>query len=188
MKKTAFLSLLISAILISACGVQKVNYTKQEERKEVKGLPFSEKQYKTDKDYFRAVGTGVSTDMEMAKKIALTNAQRKIAESITTVAKTTTEIFSKQVTADNQSEFASSASTIVRTSANESLSNIKIVDEKLFEKGSQGYEAWVVIETSAKAVSDRAIKGLSSSKALKVESDLEKFRKVFEEEMSKLDN
>ena len=51
----------------------------------------------------------------------------------------------------------------------------------------QGYEAWVVIETSAKAVSDRAIKGLSSSKALKVESDLEKFRKVFEEEMSKLD-
>ena len=188
MKKTAFLTLLIPAISLSACGVQKVTYTKQEERKEVKGLPFSEKQYQTDKDYFRAVGTGVSTDMEMAKKIALTNAQRKIAESITTVAKTTTEIFGKQVTADNQGEFASSVYTIVRTSANESLSNIKIVDEKLFEKGSQDYEAWVVIETSAKAVSDRAIKGLSSSKALKVESDLEKFRKVFEEEMSKLDN
>ena len=73
MKKTAFLSLLIPTILVSACGVQKVNYTKQEERKEVKGLPFSEKQYKTDKDYFRAVGTGVSTDMEMAKKIAFKN-------------------------------------------------------------------------------------------------------------------
>ena len=49
-------------------------------------------------------------------------------------------------------------------------------------------KAWVVIETSSKGVADRAVKGLSSSKALKVESDLEKFRKVFEEEMSKLDN
>jgi hypothetical protein len=188
MKKTAFLSLLISAILISACGVQKVNYTKQEERKEVKNLPFSEKQYKTDKDNFRAVGSGVDSDLELAKSIALDVARQKIAENITIKVQSTTERFAQQVRDGNQTASVGKYMTISRSSANESLGFIKVIDEKVFEKGSQGYEAWVVIETSSKGVADRAAKGLSSSKVLKIDSDLEKFRKVFEEEMSKLDN
>ena len=190
MKKTAFLSLLISAILISACGVQKVNYTKQEELEKIKKEPFSDKQYKSDKEFFRASGSGLSPNLSMAKKMALTDVQRKITEYIQVNVQTTTNEYMTNKTIDTESAFASTIMTATQTSAKEVLSNITVKGEELYVKGDKRYEAWIVVEVSKKGIADRIAKGLSSSssKVLKIDIDPEKFRQMLEQEMSKLDN
>jgi hypothetical protein len=190
MKKTAFLSLLIAAILISACGVQKVNYTKQEGLEKIKKEPFSDKQYKSDKEYFRASGTGIATKLELAKKMALTAVQRKITEYIQVNVQTTTNEYMSNKTIDTEGVDVSTIMTATQTSAKEVLSIITVKGEELFVKADGKYEAWVVVEVSKKGIADRIAKGLSSSssKVVKIDIDPEKFRQMLEEEMSKLDN
>jgi hypothetical protein len=188
MKKTAFFSLFILSLLISACITKKVSFTNKDERKEVKNLPFTEKEYKTDKDYFRAVASGVDEDLETAKMGALTTAKINLVQDISSKVETSTTRFVKGNRVGKETESSGTLENYAISSTKESLAFIRVIGEKVFQLADNRYEVWVAIETSSKGVADRAVKGISSSKTLQLESDAEKFRKVFEEEMSKLDN
>ncbi len=198
MKKTAFFSLLISAILVSACGGQKIIYTKQEGLEKMKKEPFSDSKYKSDKEFFRATGNGLALNLEMAKTKALIEAQTKITQYIQVNLQTTTSNYMTETekatatntTSDNELALSKNVMTATQSSAKEVLSNMTVLGEELYVKDGNKYVAWIVVEVSKKGIADRIAKGLSSSssKVVKIDIDPEKFRQMLEQEMSKLDN
>ena len=89
--------------------------TKIEQSSETKKTPFDQ-EYKTDGNFFRTVEQGNSVDMATAKKIALFNAKKQIAN----------ELNDKSPEVD--------------------LSNIYVIKEKLLQESNGSYTYWLAVE------------------------------------------
>lgn len=188
MKISKFAPFLIAAIVLSTVGCSSSKSLQSTTESVQIKLPFSEKEYKTDKEYIRVVANGESPNLALAEKIATANAQNKMTRLISSVVKNTTENYANQSSDQTNMDFSQNFQVIERTVSNETLTNIKVLDSKVFQKPSKIYDYWVVIEVSRKSLAEGAVNKMSSSKILKLESDQAKFRKIFDEEMSKLNN
>jgi len=67
------------------------------------------------------------------------------------------------------------------------LNNVSVLCEKYFQAEGGGYEAFVAIEMGKEDVISSTESAISKDKKLEVMYDREKFRKQFDEEMSKLE-
>lgn len=182
----ALAGLIVASITLTACPGPTV-LSKIEESKEVK-LPFSEKEYKTNAEFIRARSNGESRDLQGGEMIARHNAEAVLANTIGTVVKGVTELYFQNTSDNNSNDFSKKFETTTRTVTNEALSNIKVVDTKTFRKANGVYDTWMVIEVSKKSLLAGTLKAMSNQKAFKLESDQAKFREIFEQEMSKLEN
>ncbi len=65
-------------------------------------VPFSSKEYYSDKENFRAKSSGNSPDLQTAKKIAMQNAKSEMAGLIQTTVKKVTDQYTQQRTFGNE--------------------------------------------------------------------------------------
>ena len=179
-------SFLLAAFTLSACS-STMSLTKVEESREVK-LPFSEKEYKTNAEFIRARANGESRDLQGGEMIARHNAEGVLGNTIGTVVKGVTEQYFQNTSDNNSNDFSKKFESTTRTVTNEALSNIRVVDTKTLRKANGVYDTWMVIEVSKKSLLAGTLKAMTNQKAFKLESDQAKFRQIFEQEMSKLDN
>ena len=177
---------LLVASTITSCS-SSIALSKVEESKEVK-LPFSEKEYKSNAEFIRARANGESRDLQGGEMIARHNAEGVLANTIGTVVKGVTEQYFQNTSDNNSNDFSKKFESTTRTVTNEALSNIKVVDTKTLRKSNGVYDTWMVIEVSKKSLLAGTLKAMSNQKAFKLESDQAKFREIFEQEMSKLNN
>jgi flagellar motor switch protein FliM len=68
-------------------------------------VPFSSKEFYSDKDNFRAKSSGNSVDLQTSKKIAMQNAKSEMAGLIQTTIKKVTDQYTQQRQIGNQQEF-----------------------------------------------------------------------------------
>jgi hypothetical protein len=174
-----------SGFMISSCS-SAVPLAKVQESREIK-LPFSEKEFKSNEDFFRVVAHGESASSTLAEKIAMQNAQTNLATRINSLIKNVTEDYSKNISDANSNEFTSSFETQGRVITNETLSMINVLDKKVLQKPNQIYDIWIVIEVSKKSLLEGATKSMSTNKKLQLEADKIRFREIFESEMNKID-
>lgn len=149
-------------------------------------VPFSESKYKSDKDFFRSKNVGKSPDMATAKKIAFQNAKSELAGNIKAVIKRVTDQYTNQRTVGENQEFENKFEELSREVVDQTLTDTRVVDEKVFKETDGKYSYWVAIETSKQAILDGVSDKISKNQKLQLDYDKKKFEEVFNSEMDKL--
>ena len=185
-KRTSFSVLAIIAItLLTNCGSSKPIQSVTKGSTEV-SVPFSEAKYKTDKDFFRASFNGNSPDLAISKKIALLNAKTQMAASVKLLIKAVTEQYTNQRNVANKKEVESKFEETTREVVNQSLTDVRIMDEKVFKETDGTYTYWVALEMPKTALVEKLHQNISQDKKLQLDYDKKKFEETFNAEMEKL--
>lgn len=185
--RTSQMLLLIGAVTLStvACKSKKEAPIPKGEVEIV--LPCSE--YKSDKKYFRAYSFGESTDANVAKKKALSNAREELAGQISSTMKVVGDNYVKSSEFNNVEEVLERFEQNSRTVINERLSGIKPVCDKLMQVTATGkYKYYVALELSGDELVDDYYKTLSNDQSLRIDYNYEKFKETFNAEMAKMEN
>lgn len=192
MKKT--ISKIVAAVLIFALAVASVSSCKSKKgtpieketgAKEI-SVPFSSKEFQSDKDNFRAKSSGNSPDMATAKKIALQNAKSEMAGLISTTIKRVTEQYTNQRQISNTQEFSNKFEEMAREVTNQQLSDVRVLEEKILKETNNTFTYWVAIEANKKVVLEGVDRGISNNQKLQQDYDRKKFEEIFNTEMERL--
>ena len=182
MKKLQLVAFFI-ILAIFSCKSKK-DITKVEDSVEVE-IPLSGKKYESDKNYFRAVQVGESTDLSTAKKIAEQNAKAELAGNIEALVKRVTDQYTNQRSVGNKKEFENKFEEISREVVRQDLKDVKVIDEKLFKKKDGIYQYWIAVEMSKESTLTGIFNGISKEAKLQLDFDKYQYQKIFDEEMKK---
>ncbi|MCA0427754.1 MAG: hypothetical protein LCH37_10005 [Bacteroidetes bacterium] len=186
MIRSAFL-LGILALSLSSCKSKKNSTPIEKTTGAVEiSVPFSTKEFYSDKDNFRAKSSGNSIDLQTAKKIALQNAKSEMAGLVQTTMKKVTEQYTQQRQMGNQQEFNNKFEELAREVTNQQLTDIAVIGEKLFKEPNGTYTYWVAIEANKQVVLNGIEKTISNNQKLAQDYDKKKFEEIFNSEMDKL--
>jgi len=190
MKKiTLILAGIISiALLATSCKTRE----KAEPVSKVTGdvevaIPFTGKEYRSDDNYFRGTNNGKSMDMSTAKKMAMLNAQRDIAQAVQVLLKSVSDQYTNQKQISDVQEFEQKFNDYTRTVAQQTMNDVRVMDEKVF-KGSDGkFTYYVALEMPKDAVAKAMADKLSKDAKTQLDFDEYQFKKIFDEEMKKFE-
>jgi phosphopantetheine adenylyltransferase len=144
--------------------------------------------YFSNNEYFRANAIGESVDQMTSKKKALSNAKAELASSINTVIKGTTDNYVNSREFNNVENVEERFEGLTREIINQELSGVKTICEKMTKTQNGTYKTYIAIELSGDELVSKINEKLSKDERLKIDYDYEKFKKTFDEEMSKLEN
>jgi len=179
-----FLIPALAVVTIASCKSKKTPLQKQTGAVEI-SVPFSDKAYQTDEDFFRAKQLGKSPDLAAAKKIALQNAKSEMASNMQSMIKKVTDQYTNQHTVGKNQDFENKFEELSREVTNQSIANVAIKGEKIFQETDGSYTYWIAIEADKKTVFQQLDQKISSDDKLKVDYDKAKFQQTFDEEMKK---
>jgi hypothetical protein len=183
-----FVLLLIVASVQTACKSKKNKATPIEKTSgavEI-SVPFSSKEFLSDKDFFRAKSSGKSPDMQTAKKIALQNAKSEMAGLVQTTIKKVTDQYTQQRSIGNAIEFNNKFEELAREVTNQQLFDVRVIGEKIFKETDGNYTYWVAIEANKQTVLNGIEKQINNQQKLAQDYDKKKFEEIFNQEMEKL--
>ena len=149
-------------------------------------VPFSDSKYKTDKDFFRAKQMGKSQDLATSKKIALQNAKSEMAGNIKAIVKRVTDQYTNQRTVGDKQDFENKFEELAREVVDQTLTDVRVMDEKIFKETDGRYSYWAAIETSKQSILDGVAAKISKNEKLQLDYDKKKFEDVFNSEMEKM--
>ena len=149
-------------------------------------VPFSESKYKSDKEFFRAKQSGKSQDLATSKKIALQNAKSELAGNIKAVVKRVTDQYTNQRTVGDKQDFENKFEELAREVVDQTLTDVRIIDEKIFKETDGRYSYWVAIETSKQSILEGVAAKITKNEKLQLDYDKKKFEEVFNSEMEKM--
>lgn len=179
---------LICVISISLVCVPNIYGQKAKMPKNKKvDLPLQGRKYETNKKFFRATASGVSTDLATAKKIAIHNAKTDLVKSIETTMKVVTSQYIDQKNLGSEGEdYASHFEEMSREVANQTIGKVDILEEKVtFNKRDGRYTYWVAVETSSDGVAEKIGARAAADKKASLAYDKEQYMKIFDTEMEK---
>jgi hypothetical protein len=190
--KTLFQSVITAAALIAVVSVapsckskKGTPLDKQTGAVEIE-VPFSTKEYQSDKETFRSKASGNSMDLTTAKKIALQNAKSEMASLIQTTVKKVTDQYTNQRQVGSTQEFSNKFEEMSREVTNQQLTDVKIIGERSFLEPNKTYTFWVAIEANKETILNGINKGITSNAKLQQDYDKKKFEEIFNQEMEKL--
>ena len=172
--------------VISFAGCKSTNKLEKTTGAQEITVPFSESKYKSDKDFFRAKQMGKSPDLATAKKIALQNAKAELAGNIKALVKRVTDQYTNQRTVGNKQDFENKFEELSREVVDQTLTDVKIMDEKIFKELDGSYSYWTAIEVSKQSLLDGVNNKISKNEKLQLDYDKKKFEDVFNSEMEKM--
>jgi hypothetical protein len=153
----------------------------------VKNIPFDEKEYQTNKNFFRAKQSGNSPDLPTSKKIALQNANGELAGAIQKFEKSVTDQYTNQRKMDDRTDFENKFEELLRTSVNQTLTDVRTIGEKLYTEKNGSYTYWVAVETSKEDILNGINQNISKNQKLQLDYDKKKFEEIFNSEMEKFE-
>jgi hypothetical protein len=145
-------------------------------------------EYATTAEAFRATATGESMDRETAKKKAMSNAQSKLAKSISTTMKIVGDNYVNSTEFNNKEEVTETFNEMSRTVVDQNLKGATAICEKLTMKQDGNYVCYVAIELKGEGLMNAYNAKLSQNEKLKADYNYEKFKDTFNQEMEKLAN
>ena len=173
---------LLTIAVMTSCGSSKpVTQTVQQPavQQDVEiNVPCSGPEFQTNKEYFRASSMGLSTDMSIAKKKAMTEARAEIATAINAKVKSVTDSY---VSSYQQGRYQS----LTRTVVEQELSGTRVICEKTMKTPDGKYKVYVSLELAGEEIMNAMANRIKNDDKLRIDFEYEKFKKVFEEEMSK---
>ena len=192
MKRIILYSFIVTAgiVFLNACNASKrtarKNPTPAGETTVI--VPCSGASYFTTKKAFRANSLGESLDQVASRKKALNNARGELAGNIQATIKAVTDNYLNSREFNNKEEIEERFESLNREVVNQELSGTKIICEKQTRTTEGKYKTYLAIELSANDLVANYNERLSKDERLRIDYDYEKFKKTFEEEMSKMED
>lgn len=190
MKRIAIM--VLSALMVMGCASKK-NATKASSSNvsSNKGdveitIPCTGMEYQSDKNTFRATGEGFSNSMTIAKDKALQTARARLATSIEATIERVVDNYASSYESGMSEEAKSKYQEISRTIVKRKLQGTIPICEKMMKTPEGAYRSYVAIELGGPEVLREINNSISSDEKLRIDYEYEKFKKTFEEEMSKL--
>lgn len=183
MKTIINASLGLILILAVSCGPKAKAVKAPNGEKEIE-LPCSN--FTKDKKFFRVSAVGESKDLNIAKRKALSNARTQLSGEIAATMKVVGDNYVKSSEQNNVEEALERFEENSRTIINQQLNGAQSVCERVTKNPkTKSFSVYVALELSAKDLADRYNESLSKDQQTFVDYNYEKFKKTFEEEMSK---
>ena len=182
MKRVIFI--LAASLLATACGGVKEIVQQQQQDTEVL-VPCSGSEYQSDNEYFRANAMGLSTDMSIAKKKALSDARAELATQVSATIQRVIDDYTSSYQSGENDEAKRRYQDMARTVVNEKVSGSRIICEKTMKTPDAKYKVYVAVQFSAEEVLKAVSNRLANDEKLRTDFEYEKFKKTFNEEMEK---
>lgn len=179
-KSFLFLSLIVAAITINACKSSKMGKELHE--------PFSGKKYYSDKNYFRAVGDAISENSGFSEEKAVLIAKQKMASNIESTIKSVTDRYVHDLEVGKRSNFEQTMENETREVVKLKMQDVVQLDKKKFLQKDGQYHCYAALEVNKDVVINGVNDRISKSSKLELEYDKAKFKKIFDEEMQKLED
>jgi hypothetical protein len=170
----SFSFVLFTVISLISCGSKKVSANN--DAKEVV-LPITN--FQSDKSFFRSISSGTSPNMSFAKELAFKNAANEIARTIETKVKSFMEDYAKQSNIENSMDYKAETERMATYSSNQSLKNVKIIKEKVFQNSDNSYTYWLGVELNKDELFNTLKNSISESKIKALHSEKVEFRETF---------
>ena len=148
-------------------------------------IPLGGPEYQSDAEYWRAVQTGTSKDMSMAKKVAMQNARQDLAATVQHEVKAVIENYGQNAAVGAKNENEALYQEMARTVINQQMNGVELVGEKLFRLEDGSYRYHVCLQMSRESLGAGLSDALSNDDRLNLEFDKAQFKKVFDEEMAR---
>ena len=143
-------------------------------------------EYMTDATHFRANGTGLSTDRQVAKDKALVAARAELATEINATIKRVTDRYNSSYNLGEDDETRGKFQDLVRQVVSQSLNGSVVICDKLTRNDQGKYRSYVCVELKGEDFANNLKNGISKDEKLRTDYEYEKFKKVFDEEMKNL--
>ncbi len=174
-------------LMVTSCGSSKKITTNELGEKEVV-VPCSGSEFQSNSKAFRFSAIGESMDQMTAKKKAMSEARAGLAAAINTVVKSVTDNYVKDGNYNNKEELMKNYEGISREVVNQTLSGTIVICEKMMLTKAGNYKSYVCVELGSNEILQSLNNRMSNNEQLKVDYNYEKFKKTFNEEMSKMGN
>lgn len=140
-------------------------------------------------EVFRYLGQSVADSdyqMQHARSMAATAARSELAAMVASTIERVTDNYAGQIVNNANADFSSNVKDLSRTIVNQIVKGTPVTCEYK-EKGSKPGSTicYACVELTGKSILDELAKQINDDEKLRVEFEYEKFKKVFEEEMSK---
>lgn len=176
---------IVSISMVSCKAKQKVLST--EDLGEVELIiPCSGPDFQSTSKVLRYSAFGESMDQMTAKKKAMSEARAGLAASLSTLVKGVTDNYVKSGNFNNAEELMTRYEGLTREVIDQSINGSTVICEKATVTKARTYKYYVCLELGSNDIFEQISKKASSNEMLKVDYNYEKFKKTFEEEMSKL--
>ncbi|MBK8417093.1 MAG: hypothetical protein IPL22_22795 [Bacteroidetes bacterium] len=177
--------ILITLLAVACSKTKEIAKVEQLEKIE---LPFSDKDYRTDSEFLRFVQMHESSDLSTAKSRALMKAQAGIAQTANVLVKSVMYNYVNERKIDAKNEFNDKYNAITELVIKEQLTNTRIIGETVLkDKESGRYTYYVALEMAADELLNKSVNGITRNERLRQDFEEERFRKIFETEMNKLE-
>ena len=185
MKKVIFSLLIVAAATsISCSSSQKATSTPVPGGMVEDVVPLSGPQYRADAENYRAVQNGVSKERSMAQKIAMQNCRQELASFIQADVQLVIESYAKNQDTGMSSEHKSQYQELAYAVINQRLSNVHVVDEKIYREASGEYRYYVCLQIAKESIAKAVEETIANDAKLNLEFDREQFKKIFQEHMA----
>lgn len=187
--KTRVIVLLLPVLLsLSGLSSCKGRYTNiGGERVARVNEPFSQRKYRSNKKFFRAVGSAESSNMNHSKENALFNAKRELASNVNTLFKGVTQRYSGERTIDNKMEFNQGFEDLTREVLNTRLAGVKVLGEQTFKKENNRWLTYVAVEIGMESFYYSLTERIGSRREINQYWDEKRFREIYNEEMDRIE-
>jgi hypothetical protein len=149
--------------------------------------PFSQRKYRSNKKFFRAVGSAESSNMNFSKENALFNAKKELASNVSTLFKGVTQRYSGERAIENKMEFNQSFEDLTREVLNTRLAGVRVIGEQVFKKENNRWLAYTAVEIDMESFYYALTERIGSRKEIKQFWDEKRFRDVYNEEMDRIE-
>lgn len=142
-------------------------------------------------EVFRYLGQHVAVgdrQMQQARSMAANNARTELASMVEATVKNVIDNYTSEYITDDSAEFKQRVQGLARTVVNQVLRGTPIICEGTMPSTSVegGIICFACVELTGKTVMDAVASEISNDEKLRTDFEYEKFKQVFEEEMSKL--
>lgn len=146
---------------------------------------------KSDNRHWRAVGNAVSPQLEMAKKMARTSAEARLASQIEVTVKQVNDDYAQQLQSGDKLEVSQKFESLTRTVVKQTLYDIKEVETETRVLSNGNYNYYIGLELNKKDYWNRLKENMSNAiskdERLKIMYDKKKYEEIFDKEMKKLE-
>ena len=122
---------------------------------------------------------------ETAKKMSRSNAEDRLARSISATLEVVTDNYVNSTKFNNKEEVTETFNNLARTIVNQELRGAIIICEDLTQKTDGSFVSYIAIELSGEQIAQAYNERLSKDERIMAEFNYENFKETFEAEMNK---